>query len=175
MSNADQFAKANESYVAGLDASRKDLPMPPARKVIVLTCMDARLHPETALGLKEGDAHVIRNAGGRSADALRSVIVSQQALGTREIFVLHHTDCGMLTFKDDGLRAAVKSKPPKPSLSSTSVSAAVDSIAFLPFSDLEQSVKDDVLFLKEHPLVLEETAISGWVFDVKDGKINKVV
>jgi len=141
-------------------------------QALVLTCMDARLHPEAALGLKEGDAHVVRNAGGRAYEALRSVIISQQAAGTREIYVIHHTDCGMLTLHDDALRSKIKSNPPKPN--NRVSDAAIDAIAFLPFPDLEKSVKDDVEFLKEHPLVAADTAISGWVWDIKDGEITKV-
>src|SRR5438132_10550878 len=98
-----ELLKANERYAAGF--TKGDLPMPPGRHVAVLACMDARLDPAKALGLQEGDAHVIRNAGGRASDdALRSLAISQQLLGTREIVVIHHTDCGMLTFSNDDLR-----------------------------------------------------------------------
>ena len=95
---AEQFLEANAGYAATFNKGH--LPMPPGRQVAVLACMDARLDPARALGLEEGDAHVIRNAGGRAADALRSLIISQQLLGTREVVVIHHTDCGMLTFTD---------------------------------------------------------------------------
>src|SRR5947209_16192652 len=98
MSVIDEVTAANESYASGF--AKGNLPMPPARKVAVVTCMDARLDPARFLGLEEGDAHVIRNAGGRAADAIRSLVISQQLLGTREIVVIHHTDCGMLTFTD---------------------------------------------------------------------------
>ena len=106
MSFADEFLKANEAYANSFDKSH--LPMPPARRVAVVACMDARLDPARALGLKEGDAHVIRNAGGRTADAIRSLVISQQLLGTREVVVVHHTDCGMLTFTDDELRERLR-------------------------------------------------------------------
>ncbi|KAF8334127.1 carbonic anhydrase [Cantharellus anzutake] len=172
MTVADEFALANVSYVQNLASDRKGLPLPPARKVLVLTCMDARIHPAQSLGLKEGDAHVVRNAGGRASDALRSIVISQQLLGTKEIVVLHHTDCGMLTFQDNSLRDKLKENPPKPN---APIASTVESIAFLAFSNLDQSVKDDVSFLKEHPLVLPETVITGWIHDVKDGSIKQVV
>src|SRR4051794_4264833 len=99
MTVGSEFIAANQNYAASF--SKGDLPMPPARKVAVLTCMDARIDPAKALGLDEGDAHVIRNAGGRASEALRSLAISQELLGTREIVVIHHTDCGMLTFSND--------------------------------------------------------------------------
>ncbi|PNP59233.1 hypothetical protein FNYG_14984 [Fusarium nygamai] len=113
--------------------------------VTVLACMDARLDPAQFLGIELGSAHVIRNAGGRAADALRSIIISQQLLGTREIVVVHHTDCGMLTFSDMGLKAKLRKE----------LDQDVDHMAFLTFGDLEQSVRDDVAFLKKSPLVLD--------------------
>ena len=105
---AEEFLEANARYAARFEKGH--LPMPPGRKVAVLVCMDARIDPARALGLEEGDAHVIRNAGGRAADALRSLIISQQLLGTREVVVIHHTDCGMLTFTDPQLRAKLKAE-----------------------------------------------------------------
>lgn len=109
MSAADEFVEANGRYAAQF--KKGDLPLPPARKVAVVACMDARLDPARALGLEEGDAHVIRNAGGRASDALRSLIISQQLLGTREVVVVHHTDCGMLTFTSaSSIRTA---RPPR--------------------------------------------------------------
>ncbi|KYK54006.1 carbonic anhydrase [Drechmeria coniospora] len=161
MSVAKEFQAANESYVASF--ANAHLPLPPSRKVAVVTCMDARLDPAKSLGLTEGDAHVIRNAGGRAVDALRSVIISQQLLGTREIAVIHHTDCGMLTFNDSDLRGKIRSD----------LGENADHIAFLPFDDLEASVADDVAVLKNSPLVLD-VPISGYVYDVKTGRINKV-
>src|SRR5215467_16010686 len=107
MSVAQEFQKANEVYASSFN--KGDLQMPPARHVAVLTCMDARLHPARFLGLELGDAHVIRNAGGRASDdALRSLAISQQLLGTREVVVIHHTDCGMLTFTDPQLREKIR-------------------------------------------------------------------
>lgn len=142
------------------------------------------------LGINEGDAHIIRNAGGSayvfffdyqmrsrltrlmpsSKDALRSIIISQRLLGTREIAVFHHTDCGMLTFTTAELRDKVKSLTDDPA-----TAQAVDNIDFLEFSDLEQSVKDDVQYLKENPLVLQETEVSGWVYEVGTGKVGNIV
>ena len=106
MSVIDELVQANTEYASGFN--RGDLPMPPARRLAIVTCMDARIIPSRALGLEEGDAHVIRNAGGRARDALRSLVISQRLLGTNEIAVIHHTDCGMLTFTNPDLHAKVK-------------------------------------------------------------------
>ncbi|KAJ6160824.1 carbonic anhydrase, partial [Penicillium chermesinum] len=124
---------------------------------------DLYLDTARALGLEEGDAHVIRNAGGRATDALRSIVISQQLLGTREIIIVHHTDCGMLTFTDDAIRTKVR----------TDLHQNVDHIAFLPFGDVKQSVLDDVKFLADSPLVLD-VPITGYIYEVETGKIVKV-
>lgn len=163
MTRFDEFLKANEAFAAGFD--RGDLPMPPARKVAVVACMDARLHPEKALGIAIGDAHVIRNAGGRAQDALRSLVISQQLLGTREIVVLHHTDCGMLTFTNERLAAKIASE----------LGVDVEGQDFLPFADLEQSVRDDVTFLRNSPLIPKDIPISGAIYDVRTGRVHEVV
>jgi carbonic anhydrase len=160
MAVADEFLEANTRYAAQF--SKGQLPMPPARKVAVLACMDARLDPARALGLEEGDAHVIRNAGGRAADALRSLIISQQLLGTREVVVIHHTDCGMLTFSDADLRARLKQE----------LGQDAD-FPFLPFSDLERSVRDDVAILRSSPLLLP-VPVRGFLYDVQTGKLEEV-
>jgi len=131
--------------------------------------MDARLNPFAQLGIKEGDAHIIRNAGGVAKDALRSIIISQRLLGTREIAVIHHTSCGMVTFSTPQLRTLVKDSDPQNTALKT-----VDQIDFLEFGDLEQSVKEDVKFLKENPLVLPETKITGWVYEVETGKVRQI-
>jgi carbonic anhydrase len=163
MSVVQEFLKANEAYAANFQ--KGDLPMPPARHVAVLTCMDARLHPSRFLGLQEGDAHVIRNAGGRaSEDAIRSLVISEQLLGTNTIVVIHHTDCGMLTFSNSDLRAKIKQD----------LHANADSIDFLPFGNLEQSVRDDVATLKASPLIPDNIEISGFIYDVESGKLIPV-
>jgi carbonic anhydrase len=161
MAIADEFVRANASYSAGF--AKGHLPLPPARKVAVVACMDARLDPARALGLEEGDAHVIRNAGGRAADALRSLIISQQLLGTREVVVVHHTDCGMLTFSDADLRGKLKAE----------LGQDAD-FPFLPFDDLEQSVRDDVAVLTTSPFLLR-VPVRGFLYDVKTGRLSEVV
>jgi carbonic anhydrase len=163
MSVTDELIQANESYASGF--TKGDLPMPPAKKTIVVACMDARLLPSRFLGLEEGDAHVIRNAGGRAQDALRSIVISQRLLGTNEVLVIHHTDCGMLTFKNEDLYSKVKED----------LGADASDIDFLPFSDLEQSVRDDVEFLKDSPLVPDDVSVRGFVYDVKSGKVTEVI
>jgi len=163
MTAIEDFLKANESYAATFQ--KGDLPMPPARHVAVLTCMDARLHPARFLGLDEGDAHVIRNAGGRaSEDAIRSLVISQQLLGTNTVLVIHHTDCGMVTFSNEDLRAKLKQE----------LHVDAGNIDFLPFRDLEQSVRDDVAKLKSSPLIPDSVDISGYIYDVRTGKLHPV-
>jgi carbonic anhydrase len=162
VSATDELLKNNEGYAASF--TKADLPMPPAKQTIVVTCMDARILPSRALGLEEGDAHVIRNAGGRVQDALRSIVISERLLGTNEILVIHHTDCGMLTFKNEDLYAKVQED----------LGADASDIDFLPFPDLEQSVRDDVQFLKDTPLVPDDVSIRGFVYDVKSGKVSEV-
>ncbi|KAF4623063.1 hypothetical protein D9613_002079 [Agrocybe pediades] len=162
----EQFVASNEAYVSTFDKGA--LPMPPAKHYIVVTCMDARVEPASQLGIGLGDAHVIRNAGGSAKEALRSIVVSQRLLGTREVAVFHHTDCGMLTFTNEELREKVKAETP-------AASEIVGEIDFLPISDLEDSVKTDVAFLKESSLLLQDTVYTGWLYDVKTGKIKQVV
>lgn len=160
MSLAEQFESNNKSYVSTF--TKGDLALPPAKKALVLVCMDARIDPAKSLGFEEGDVHVVRNAGGRAKDALRSIIISQRLLGTREIIVIHHTDCGMLTFKDEDLKSIL--------LKDTGQQT---DLQFLPFLDLHQSVKDDVEIIKSNPFVLD-IPITGYIYDVKTGEINKV-
>jgi carbonic anhydrase len=162
MSVTDDLVQANENYAANFD--KGDLAMPPAKHTIVVTCMDARLLPSRFLGLEEGDAHVIRNAGGRVQDALRSIVISQRLLGTDEVLVIHHTDCGMQTFQNEDLYAKVQED----------LGADASDIDFLPFPDLEQSVRDDVKFLKDSPLVPDDVSVRGFVYDVKNGKLSEV-
>ena len=164
MATFDELLAANETYVEAFD--RGDLPMPPARRLAVLTCMDARLHPEKFLGLDVGDAHVIRNAGGRaSEDALRSLVISQRLLGTNEIVVIHHTDCGMLTFQNPDLVAKIRAD----------LGADAAGWDFLPFSDLERSVRDDVAKLRESRFIPSDIPISGAIYDVRSGRLQEVV
>jgi carbonic anhydrase len=160
----DEFKEANQRYVASFD--KGDLPTPPARQVAVVTCMDARLHPEEFLGLEVGDAHVIRNAGGRvSEDAIRSLVISERLLGTGEIVVIHHTDCGMLTFRNEDLTAKIKED------------LGVDTTGrdFLPFPDLEQSVRDDVETLRRSEIIPDDVQISGAIYDVQTGQLREIV
>ena len=161
MAVADEFLQANQQYAAAFD--KGSLPMPPRRHVAIVTCMDARLDPAKFLGLQEGDAHVIRNAGGRAADAIRSLVISQQLLGTREVVVIHHTDCGMLTFTDDQLRQKLRDDL-----------GAQTTEAFLPFSDLEQSVRDDVAAIRTSPLLLKDVPVRGFIYDVRTGRLQEV-
>ena len=162
MSTIDELLKANEAYAATFD--RGNLPLPPARRVAIVTCMDARILPSRALGLEEGDAHVIRNAGGRARDALRSLIISQRLLGTREVAVIHHTDCGMLTFSNRDLRTKVKAD----------LGQDTGEFDFLPFQDLDGSVREDIDFLQATQLLDPETLIRGFVYDVTTGKLREV-
>lgn len=162
MSSTDELLQANAEYARTFD--RGDLPMPPARRLAIVTCMDARIVPSRAFGLEEGDAHVIRNAGGRARDALRSLVISQRLLGTNEIVVIHHTDCGMLTFTNPDLHAKVRQE----------LGADASHIDFLPFSDVEESVREDMALLLSSPLIPASTTIRGFVYDVRSGKLNEV-
>ncbi|KAK9695466.1 hypothetical protein K7432_012946 [Basidiobolus ranarum] len=159
-----QFEKANEEYSGKFQDS--GLPLPPSRKVAIVTCMDARIDPAKSLGIELGQCHIIRNAGGRTSEALRSLVISQQLLGTRDIVVIHHTDCGMLTFSNDMLNDHLKSH-----LQLTALPQIHD---FLPFSNLEKSVEEDVVFLRTNELILKETKLRGYIYDVNSGKLHVV-
>lgn len=157
-----ELEASNRAYQDAFEGATA--PGRPRRKLAVLTCMDARLQPEAFLGLASGDAHVIRNAGGRvSEDAIRSLVISQQLLGTREIVVIHHTDCGMKTFTNEVFRAQLRDD--------LGIETELD---FLPFTDLEESVREDVAKLRESPLILPETIITGAVYDVANGNLITV-
>jgi carbonic anhydrase len=163
MAELDTMLEANKQYAAGFDQG--GLAMPPARSVAVVACMDARLHPEKFLGLNVGDAHVIRNAGGRASDdAIRSLIISSRLLGTREFAVVHHTDCGMLTFSNGDLQGKLAAE----------TGQDASGIDFLPFGDLEQSVRDDVATIKASPFINDDIPVTGFVYDVKTGRLNQV-
>ncbi|HZY43095.1 MAG TPA: carbonic anhydrase [Anaerolineae bacterium] len=178
----DEVLAANAQYAAQFGDKGK-LALPPSRHFAILTCMDARLDPAKYAGLAEGDAHVIRNAGGRASDdAIRSLVISYKLLGTREWFVIHHTDCGMALFTDDIISGLLAS-----SLKTASVDKAGwhDSgpgpgstegryIKWLAFSDNVQSVAEDVARIRNHPLVPGDIAIYGYIYDVKTGKLVEV-
>jgi carbonic anhydrase len=164
MSSVNAMLEANRRYAAEFTGS--DLPVTPARKVAVLTCMDSRIDPARMLGLDIGDAHVIRNAGGRASDdAIRSLIISSTLLGTREFVVIQHTDCGMLTLTNDDLRAR---------LAEERGSDASD-IDFLPSSDSEESVRQDVERVRNSPHIDPSIPVSGYIYDVHTGRLNEVV
>jgi carbonic anhydrase len=163
MSGIDHLLQANAEFAGKFD--KGDLPIPPARKLAIVTCMDARIVPTEAFGLAAGDAHVIRNAGGRAREALRSLVVSQRLLGTNEVAVIHHTDCGMLRFTNPDLYAKVRQD----------LDADASHIDFLPFSDLEESVREDVAYLLSSPLIPATTTVRGFIYDVHTGKLAEVV
>ena len=163
MSETATMLEANAAYVDGFSEGNK--PMPPARSVAAVVCMDARIHPSEMLGLTLGDAHVIRNAGGRvSDDAVRSLIISSTLLGTKEFIVVHHTDCGMLTFSNDDLRGI---------LAEQRGSDAGD-IDFLPFGDLEQSVRDDMARIRASEHIDQSIPVRGFIYDVDTGELHEV-
>ncbi|KAL7621805.1 hypothetical protein AAE478_007305 [Parahypoxylon ruwenzoriense] len=145
------------------------LALPPAKRYLVLTCMDARLDPAAAFGINLGDAHVIRNAGGSAKDAQRSIVVSEQLLGTKEILVIKHTGCGMLTFTNEDAHDLVKKNL------GPNAAAEIATLDFFPFSNLEDTVKNDVEYLKKSATVPDYVTISGWIYDVETGKVRQVV
>ncbi len=163
MSVTDQLLTNNISYSENFD--KGDLPLPPAKKVVVLACMDARLSPYAALGLEEGDAHVIRNAGGVvTDDEIRSLAISQHLLGTEEIILIHHTDCGMLTFTDDDFRLRLQEETGvKPSWAAES------------FADLDEDVRQSIARIKTSPFVPRTESVRGFVYDVETGQLREVV
>jgi carbonic anhydrase len=173
---------ANENYVKSFGDKGK-IPLPPGRKFAILTCMDARLDPAKYAGLAEGDAHVIRNAGGRASDdAIRSLIISHKLLGTQEWFVIHHTDCGMQLFTDDiirwllskSLKTATVDEKGWRNVEESGGSYEAKHIAFLTITDLAGSVVEDVQRIKDHPLVLKDIPVYGYIYDVKSGKLIEV-
>jgi len=162
LSTTDDLLKNAESYAEGFD--KGDLPMPPGKKVAVLACMDARLDPNGVLGLSEGDAHVIRNAGGVvTDDAIRSLAISQRLLGTEEIVLIHHTDCGMLTFKDDAFKQQIADETGiKPEWAAES------------FSDLEEDLRQSLARVKASPFIPKKDSVRGFVYEVESGRLREV-
>jgi carbonic anhydrase len=183
MSNVlQEVLAANQRYAADFGDKAK-LGMPPARHFAILTCMDARLDPAKFAGLAEGDAHVIRNAGGRASDdAIRSLVISYKLLGTREWFVIHHTNCGMEFFTNEVMRGLLASSLETAALTDKGFqdvgkgpgSRAGEFIEWLTIPDQEQSVRDDVQRIREHPLVPKNIAVYGYVYDVKSGRLLEV-
>ena len=162
MSGIQEFLDNNQAYAGGF--SKGSLPMPPAKQIAVVVCMDARLETGALLGLKEGDAHVIRNAGGVvTDDVVRSLTISQRLLGTREIMLIHHTDCGMLTFTDEELKQEILnetgSKPP---------------FAMEAFTDIDADVRQSIERIKASPYIPYTDEIRGFVFDVESGQLREV-
>ena len=162
MSVTDELLQNNEAYAETFD--KGDLPLPPAKGVAVVACMDARLNVYSMLGLHEGDAHVIRNAGGViTDDEIRSLAISQRLLGTREIILIHHTDCGMLTFSDDELRQQIQDdvgiKPHFPMES---------------FSDLEEDVRQSIARIQASPFIPNKDSVRGFVYEVETGRLREV-
>jgi carbonic anhydrase len=162
LSVTDDLLQNNERYAASFD--KGDLPLPPAKGVAVVACMDARLNVYGMLGLQEGDAHVIRNAGGViTDDEIRSLAISQRLLGTREIILIHHTDCGMLTFSDDELKQQIQEdvgiKPHFPMES---------------FSDLEEDVRQSIARIQASPFIPHKDSVRGFIYEVESGRLREV-
>jgi carbonic anhydrase len=162
MSVTDELVANNEAYAAGFD--KGDLPMPPGRKVAVVACMDARLNPYGILGLSEGDAHIIRNAGGVvTDDEIRSLAISQRLLGTEEIILIHHTDCGMLTFSDDEFRRSIQQD--------TGIKPAWAAEAF---DDLDDDVRQSIARIQASPFIPRKDSVRGFVYEVETGRLREV-
>ena len=162
MTVIDQLLENNARYAGGFD--KGDLPLPPARNLAVVACMDARLDVHKILGISEGDAHVIRNAGGVvSDDALRSLVISQRLLGTTSIVLIHHTDCGMLTFRDDDVKDAIEAD--------TGLRPAFSMEAF---GNLEQDVRQSISRIEACPFIPNKDQVRGFVYDCATGRLNEV-
>jgi carbonic anhydrase len=163
VSVTDELLKNNERYAASF--GKGDLPLPPGKAVAVVTCMDARLHVYGILGLEEGDAHVIRNAGGVvTDDVIRSLTISQRLLGTREIVVIHHTDCGMLTFKDDDVKGQIQAevglRPP---------------FALEAFADLDEEARHSLARINASPFIPQKDSVRGFIYDARTGRLREVL
>ena len=162
MSTTDDLLKNNESFAQSFD--KGDLPLPPARKIAIVACMDARLNPYPILGLELGDAHVIRNAGGVITDyEIRSLAISQHLLGTEEIMLIHHTDCGMLTFNDQEFAGKLEGETgQRPQWDARS------------FGDLDQDVRDSIKRIKDSPFIPRTDSVRGFVYGVETGELREV-
>ena len=178
----DEVLAANAAYAKNF-GQKADLPAPPGRRFAILTCMDARLDPAQYAGLTEGDAHVIRNAGGRASDdAIRSLVISYKLLGTQEWFVIHHTQCGMETFTDEVMRRLLASSLRTASIGDSGWqdsgqgpgSTEGSYIDWLTIADSTQSVVEDVRRIRNHPLVPGDIPIYGYIYDVKTGRLEEV-
>ena len=162
MTAIDDLVANNEAYAERFD--KRGLPLPPARKLAIIACMDARVSPYALLGLKEGDAHVIRNAGGVvTDDEIRSLAISQRLLGTEEVMLIHHTDCGMLTFNDDDFKRQVEED--------TGIKPGWAAEAF---SDLDRDVRQSVARIKASPFIPNKDHIRGFVYDIETGRLREV-
>ena len=162
MAVIDELLGNNARYAEGFD--KGDLPIPPGRGLAIVACMDARLNVPALLGIGEGDAHVIRNAGGVvSDDAIRSLVISQRLLGTREVMLIHHTDCGMLTFRDDDVKDAIEAD-----------TGLRPSFALEAFGDLEGDVRQSMGRIRANPFVPHKDAVRGFVYDCATGRLNEV-
>ena len=158
----EQLLGNNDNYAATF--AKGDLPMPPGKKLAVVACMDARLDPARILGLEEGDAHVIRNAGGViSEDAIRSLVISQRLLGTEEIILIHHTDCGMLTFTDGAVKDSIEAD-----------TGIRPSFALEAFADLDADVTQSIARIKASPFIPNKGSIRGFVYEVETGKLREI-
>ena len=162
MSITDELLRNNEAYAANFD--KGDLPMPPGKKLAVVACMDARLNVYGILGLEEGQAHVIRNAGGVvTEDAIRSLVISQRLLGTESIILIHHSDCGMLTFTDDGVKRQIQED--------TGLRPA---FALEAFPDLDEDVRQSIARIEASPFIPNKSSIRGFVYEVETGNLREV-
>ena len=160
----DKTIQANERFAQNFNLG--ELAMPPARKLAIIACMDARLTVEKFLGLQTGDAHIIRNAGGIvTEDAIRSLIISHHLLGTQEFMIINHTDCGMLTFKDDDLREKLQQE---------THTATVAPTVFHSFDKLEVNVRQQIQKIRSHPWIPKHIPVRGFIYDVRTGKLNEV-
>ena len=158
----DELLRNNERYANSFD--KGDLPMPPAKQIAIVTCMDARLSPYIMLGLSEGDAHVIRNAGGViTDDEIRSLMISQRLLGTREVMLIHHTNCGMLTFSEEEVKGQIQEeigiKPP---------------FALESFTDLEENVRQSIRRIEASPFIPHKDSVRGFIYEVETGRLREV-